>query len=203
MTSFGANSAPWSNDWLISPQVQITAGAGASLSFWAKSCDATYGAEKFKVLVSTTGTAVANFTAISPVITTPADVTWHEYTYSLNAYSGQQIYVAIQCTSDDQFGFAVDDFQVTAMVTASAQDFFANHFSMFPNPTKNVLNLSVKNGLAINEINVIDLNGRIVKNVKSGFETDMQINVSDLTSGLYLIDIKTAEGTATSKFIKN
>lgn len=116
MTSFGANSAPWSNDWLISPQVQVTAGQGATLSFWAKSCDATYGAEKFKVLVSTTGTAAANFTAITPVITTPSDVTWHEYTYSLNAYSGQQIYVAIQCTSDDQFGFAVDDFKIVSAV---------------------------------------------------------------------------------------
>ena len=120
MTSFGANSAPWSNDWLISPQVPITAGSGASLSFWAKSCDATYGAEKFKVLVSTTGKAVADFTAISPVITTPADVTWYEYTYSLNAYSGQQIYVAIQCTSDDQFGFAVDDFKIVSAVLPTA-----------------------------------------------------------------------------------
>jgi hypothetical protein len=116
MTSFGANSAPWSNDWMISPQVQVTAGQGATVSFWAKSCDGTYGAEKFKVLVSTTGTAAANFTAITPVITTPSDVTWHEYTYSLNAYSGQQIYVAIQCTSDDQFGFAVDDFKIVSAV---------------------------------------------------------------------------------------
>lgn len=114
MASFYLNSGAANNDWLISPQVQITAGAGASLSFWAKSCDATYGAEKFKVLVSTTGTDVASFTAISPVVTTPADVTWHEYTYNLNTYAGQQIYVAIQCTSADQFGFAIDDFKITS-----------------------------------------------------------------------------------------
>lgn len=192
------------NDWLISPQITL-GESGNQLSFYAKSCDATYGAEKFKVGVSTTGTAPANFTVISDgmfMVTDPAK-TWIQYIFDLDAYANQPIYISINCISDDQFGFAVDDFQVTAMVTASAQDFFANHFSMFPNPAKNVLNLSVKNGLAINEINVIDLNGRIVKNVKSGFETDMQINVSDLTSGLYLIDIKTAEGTATSKFIKN
>ena len=80
MVAFAATSAPWNNDWLISPQIQLTAGLGATLSFWAKGCDAEYGAEKFKVLVSTTGTAVANFTAISPVVTTPSDATWHEYT---------------------------------------------------------------------------------------------------------------------------
>ena len=114
MVSFGADSSPWSNDWLISPQVQLLTGQGASLSFWGKGCDATYGAEKFKVLISTTGTAVSDFTAISALTTTPSDAAWHEYTYNLNAYAGQQIYVAIQCTSDDQFGFAVDDFKIVS-----------------------------------------------------------------------------------------
>ena len=119
MVAFAATSSPWNNDWLISPQIQLTAGLGATLSFWAKGCDAEYGAEKFKVLVSTTGTAVANFTAISPVVTTPSDATWHEYTYNLNAYSGQQVYIAIQCTSEDQFGFAVDDFKVVTTPPAT------------------------------------------------------------------------------------
>ena len=74
-------------------------------------------------MVSTTGTAVGDFTAISPVIVTPADAAWHEYTYNLNGYAGQQVYVAIQCTSDDQFGFAVDDFKiVTAPLATSAPD---------------------------------------------------------------------------------
>lgn len=112
MVCFAADSAPWNNDWLISPQVQLTAGLGATVSFFGKGCDATYGLEKFKVLVSTTGTATGDFTAISPLITTPATAAWSQYTYDLNAYSGQQIYIAIQCTSDDQFGFAVDDFKV-------------------------------------------------------------------------------------------
>lgn len=114
MVSFGADSSPWSNDWLISPQLQLVSGQNAVLSLWAKSCDAQYGAEKFKILVSTTGKATADFTAITPVITTPSDATWHEYTYNLNAYAGQQIYIAIQCTSNDQFGFAIDDFKVTS-----------------------------------------------------------------------------------------
>ena len=116
MVSFGATSAPWSNDWLISPAIQLLSDGG-TLSFWGKGCDSTYGAEKFKVLVSTTGTAVANFTAISPLITTPSDAAWHEYTYSLSAYAGQTVYIAIQCTSDDQFGFAVDDFKVTSSIS--------------------------------------------------------------------------------------
>lgn len=113
MVSFGATSTPWSNDWMITPQIQL-ASDGGTLSFWAKSCDAQYGAEKFRVYVSTSGTAVANFTPLAAVTTTPSDATWYEYTYNLSAYAGQQVYLAIQCTSDDQFGFAVDDFKVTS-----------------------------------------------------------------------------------------
>ncbi|RRQ45514.1 GEVED domain-containing protein [Chryseobacterium sp. SC28] len=112
MVCFSATAAPWNNDWLISPQMTVPEGEGATLSFFAKSCDSDYGAEKFTVLVSTTGTAVSDFTPLSTVTTTPSDLTWHEYTYNLNAYAGQQIHLAIQCISEDQFGFAVDDFKV-------------------------------------------------------------------------------------------
>ena len=118
MVSFGANSSPWSNDWLISPAIQLGAEGGI-VSFWAKGCDANYGEEKFKVLVSTTGTAIGDFAPISSVTTTPSDVSWNKYSYSLAAYVGQNIYIAIQCTSDDQFGFAVDDFLVTTPPTTA------------------------------------------------------------------------------------
>ncbi|MPS71794.1 MAG: T9SS type A sorting domain-containing protein [Chryseobacterium sp.] len=115
MTSFYLSSGASNNDWLISPKIQLAADGGA-LSFWAKSCDATYGAEKYRVYISTTGTAVADFTPLSAVQTTPSDVTWHEFTTSLSAYAGQQVYIAIQCSSTDQFGFAVDDFKVTTSI---------------------------------------------------------------------------------------
>ena len=78
MVSFAATSSPWNNDWLISPQIGIPAGDGATLTFYGKGCDADYGAEKFKVLVSTTGTGVETFTAISPLVTTPSDAQWHQ-----------------------------------------------------------------------------------------------------------------------------
>lgn len=118
MVAFASDSAPWNNDWLISPKIQLIAG-GAELSFWAKSCDATYGAENFRVYVSTTGTAVSNFTPITAELTTPKDATWHKYTYDLSAYSGKAIHIAIQCTSKDQFGFAVDDFKVMSTIPAT------------------------------------------------------------------------------------
>ena len=119
LVCFNATSSPWNDDWLISPQISMAATGTSAVSFWAKSANSSYGLEKFQVFVSTTGTDIANFTAISPVVVTPADVTYHEYTYDLSSYKGQQIYIAIRCTSDDQFALNIDDFKVTNTAPAT------------------------------------------------------------------------------------
>ena len=199
MVCFAA-STPSNNDWLISPQITL-GDSGNVLKFWAKSCDTQFGAERFKVGISTTGTAPANFTIITaaPYVTTPSTAQWVEYTYNLDAsYNSQTIYIGINCVSNDQFGFAIDDFKVTTTGTVSSEQFFTENFTMYPNPTTDVLNISSKNGLIVSEIRITDMTGKVVKVQKDA----STINVSDLSSGTYLIDITTKEGKATSKFIK-
>jgi hypothetical protein len=100
------------NDWLISPQVTVM--PGDVVNFWARSHTAEYGLERFKVGVSTTGTAPANFTIISGANYVSAPIDWTNYNYSLSAYAGQQVYVGIQCISNDAFIFFVDDFLIGA-----------------------------------------------------------------------------------------
>jgi hypothetical protein len=96
------------NDWLISPQLNLS--SDATLSFWARSYTAQYGLERFKVGASTTGTDPSNFTIISGAndIQTPAS--WTQYTYTLPQNTK---YFAVQCVSNDAFIFMVDDFLVT------------------------------------------------------------------------------------------
>lgn len=199
MVCFAAGSSPWNNDWMITPQMQL-GSSGNNLSFWAKGCDATFGAEKFKVLVSTTNTATASFTVISPnPVTTPSDATWHEYTYNLDAYSGQNIYIAIQCVSQDQFGFAVDDFKVTTtgtLATSEVSKASAASVSVFPNPVTDVLNIKAKD--KVNSIEIYDISGR---KVNADLDGD-KVNVRHLNPGSYIINIETKAGKTTEKFIK-
>ncbi|PKN77566.1 MAG: hypothetical protein CVU48_11185 [Candidatus Cloacimonetes bacterium HGW-Cloacimonetes-1] len=108
--SFAATTPP-NNDWLISPAQQITDPA-TIVAFFAKSMTADYGLERFKVGVSTTGTAPANFTIISGANYVEAPVAWTQFTYSLAAYAGQTVYIGIQCISNDAFILFVDDFAV-------------------------------------------------------------------------------------------
>jgi PKD repeat protein len=98
------------DDWLITPQLILTSNSAVSFSFWARSLNATY-LEDFNVKISTSGNDVSDFTiAIDTVVSTP--YAWTEYSYDLSAYAGQDIYLAVQCVSYDDFYLFVDDFEL-------------------------------------------------------------------------------------------
>lgn len=118
-----ASPAPAVNDdWMISPSIIL--GTANTVKFWGKGGDNTYPAEKFNVYVSSTTTAIASFVKISgatAVVTASPGATWREYTYAIPAsYDNAPVFVAIQCVSDDQYGFLVDDFSVTGTVACPA-----------------------------------------------------------------------------------
>ncbi|MDD4234586.1 MAG: choice-of-anchor J domain-containing protein [Bacteroidales bacterium] len=106
---FAATNYP-NNDWLISPQISLQ--NNSSLSLWAKSVTDQYGLERFKVLVSTTNNNPSSFTQISSGSYTEAPLSWTEYTYNLSAYNNSEIYIAIQCVSNDAFAFMIDDIEI-------------------------------------------------------------------------------------------
>lgn len=106
---FAAQTPP-NNDWLISPQLNI--GPGYNLSLYARSLNSTYGLDRFKVGVSTTGTAQGDFTIISAGSYLEAPTAWTNYSYDLSSYAGQAVYIAIVCVSNDSFVFMLDDVTV-------------------------------------------------------------------------------------------
>lgn len=97
------------NDWIISPQIHV--GIDNIVSFMAKAGDAK--AEKFVVHISTTGTDIADFTALTEDNYQEVDYkSWHEIKYDLSAYEGQDVHIAIQCVSKAAFMLMVDNFFV-------------------------------------------------------------------------------------------
>lgn len=86
--------------------------------------------------------------------------------------------------------------------TASSASFVSNSISVYPNPATSVVNLSSKDGLIFENVTIVDVNGRTVKTVAVN-QTQSQINVSDLNSGIYFLNIETNEGSTVKKFIKN
>lgn len=97
-----------------------------------------------------------------------------------------------------------DNYSLTATnnETASVKNNILEEFKIYPNPTTGILNFAKDDQIEINSIQFIDLNGRIVKAITPEKFSDLQIDISDLTSGMYLMNINTNDGVATKKIIK-
>ena len=95
------------NDWLISPRIDV--GVNNTVSFKAKAGDVYK--EQFKVLVSTSGTEMKDFTALTPGnYELVGYEQWKTVQYDLSAYEGKEVYIAIQYLSKAYFMLMVDDF---------------------------------------------------------------------------------------------
>ena len=69
---------------------------------------------------------------------------------------------------------------------------------LFPNPVEDVLNISFRNG-TLDSVKIIDFNGKILFEKSEHLE---QVQLQDLASGVYLIQIKTSSGAISKKIIK-
>lgn len=80
----------------------------------------------------------------------------------------------------------------------SVNDVFLQDLKIYPNPVEDVVHISVQNN-TIEQLTVIDGNGRVI--LEKNDKVD-QINLSQLPSGLYLLQIKTEKGSISKKIIK-
>ena len=118
-TRFGAcfsSSSGANDDWFISPRIKLN--VNGEFSFWVKSYTNIYGPEKFKVGISTTTADSSAFAFLSGDLPVNADTVWTKKVFNLSAYSNQQVYLAIQCVSDNAFVFMIDDLVVNPGDTA-------------------------------------------------------------------------------------
>ncbi|KGO94855.1 T9SS type A sorting domain-containing protein [Flavobacterium subsaxonicum] len=79
----------------------------------------------------------------------------------------------------------------------------ATQFSIFPNPATNVINVTNADNTLVNNVAIVDVNGRTVKSVKFNGAAETQVNISDLASGVYMVTIASENGTTTKKIVKN
>ena len=88
------------------------------------------------------------------------------------------------------------DYWIIKLAADLNNDVYKNKsYSIYPNPAKDVLNISFG---SINKINIVDLSGKnILSNENSNF-----INVSSLQKGMYLIQMEIDDKIYDEKFIK-
>ena len=94
---------------------------------------------------------------------------------------------------------------VTVTGTASVQEESKFNFRISPNPASNIINLSFDN--IVNEditIEIYDLLGRmnrsIISNIKNG---TINLDISDLSRGIYIAKVKSGVSISIKRFIKD
>lgn len=96
--------------------------------------------------------------------------------------------------------FAVNTKSCTLLSDVGLKEFDSNNqiIMLHPNPTSNILKFDLANSAIIEEVHVIDVNGKIIKTHLNCTE----ISVSDLMPGIYFLQLKSEGQLYYSKFIK-
>jgi hypothetical protein len=90
----------------------------------------------------------------------------------------------------------LDDFNYIEGVILNTNDFSEIEFSIYPNPSDNVI--SIVSESTIEQVNIYSIQGILIKNVSEINEID----ISHLSSGLYFIEVLYEKGKSVQKFIR-
>ena len=74
---------------------------------------------------------------------------------------------------------------------------------VYPNPAQNELNISNTSGISIEKTQIIDISGRIVRTIERNDDVNSVINISNLSTGIYLLRLETENSSSVVRFIKN
>ncbi|WP_168026834.1 T9SS-dependent choice-of-anchor J family protein [Ignavibacterium album] len=92
------------NDWLITPKLVVS--SGDSIIFWISAASSSY-TEELVVKVGSTNDPNGSWTTLDSILTNNPG--WERKSYSLNAFAGQNVYIAFVNRGLDKFTVYIDD----------------------------------------------------------------------------------------------
>ena len=185
------------DDYIITPQIDLTSVNAAQFSFWAKSFTDFYGLERFHVLLSTTSSNYFDFTVELSDGELQAPLEYTEYSYDLSDYEGQMVYLAIHYVAQDSFVFQMDDFLVQGNIL-SIEDNLFNNFNHYITNNQLVINAST----SLENIQLYNLLGQEVISKKLS-NTNETINIESLDTGIYIAKVSIQGKSKSFKIVKN
>ncbi len=102
------------DDWMVTPAINLpSTGNQIALEWVSQAPDASY-ADGLEVYISTTGTAVSDFTgpALYNTTATGEPQTWTLRSVDISSFNGQTVYIAFRNNSNDDYILGVDDVTV-------------------------------------------------------------------------------------------
>jgi hypothetical protein len=75
--------------------------------------------------------------------------------------------------------------------------------NVYPNPANNKILVATENGSVISNVQIISITGESVANYKNINQSSTNVNISNLESGMYILNVTSELGTESIKMIKN
>jgi hypothetical protein len=193
------------DNWMFSRGINLVAGQLVTVSFYINNYqNGTTATGNYQLTVGNSNTVASQTTTLGTEngITTAGFV---QKTFTFTPTSAGVYYFGLRNNSAlnaaGTHALIVDNLSVTQ--TLSVDEFLNSNFSVSPNPANDFITVSNSENIFVNAISITDLNGRVVKQNSFSNLSNVQVNISDLSSGVYMINISSDKGSVTKKIIKN
>lgn len=100
--------------------------------------------------------------------------------------------------------YKYDNFTISAIpnVPLTTENFISDKFNLYPNPAKNIVNITNTENIEVEKIIIFDVNGKLIDTKIFNKQSKVQLNVATFAAGTYLLHIYTANGIGVKKVIK-
>lgn len=118
-----------------------------------------------------------------------------------NTANPQLIFVRFY--NNDTGGYVLTSFEIETDGVLGIEQNFTNNFNVYPNPASDIVIIQSNETFPNVEIALFDMNGRLLYSESNVARTKrLQIDVSNLASGMYLLQINSEEKTTVKQLVK-
>ncbi len=191
---------------LTSPTFSLVGYSDAALSFNAKLgyeyMVTPFPNGDFDVVISTDGGTTFTSVWVEEDYGPFLDYETLAVNVDLTTYAGMSnMQVRFHYTGNDADSMSFDDVLISGSL--AVKETLAAKFSTHPNPVNDVVYISNNDNIVLTNVAINDINGRTVKTAKINNLSEVQLDVNELSAGVYFMNITSNSGIAVKKFIKN
>ena len=191
----------------------VSPGDNLTVSFDARG-SGEVGGVAFAELVSEVsggGTSDAVLLGGGPLALDPDPTVWTSFEFSVIAGSDVSGGITLQLNSTtggapgSLMNVFFDNIKIVDedVLSVDENSFNAQNLKLYPNPALNTITLNNAESIALQQVSLYDLSGRLLQTVEaSAIGTETTLDVSSLVSSTYLVVIQTENGEITKQFIK-
>lgn len=207
MNGYANSTYNENEDWLISPAIEVSAGAWSEMSFEFRSA-MKFDGNPLTVWYSTEYDGGGNpndfnWTNISDAFDfSTGNYTWVESGRLVMSNPAQAVYYfAFVYTSTDQAAssWEITDVKVMGTGMVSVNESSIQNVSVYPNPAHDMVSFNLESDA---QVNIFDMTGRMVSTMSMA-KGQGQYSVAGLENGVYFLNIRYNDGkTEVARFVK-